>query len=344
MRLDLSKVNPEFRILADLIFFTDRMDLDFDKFKKILLSNNPDNLNYLLDRIKKSSQISWEPEFWNSRFSFLLLIKENKLSEYIFSLFENNFYSLLRVKSQLLPNYDKELLQFLELCKVKSSLGEDLSSVKNTLHGMVHYMSSTSTVKLINLMIPVIYSSFDEYIINLCEGKTLSRRHVQFLSDLDKLSIRFNKDPIYNILHSVLLNRSYHDNGRAVFFFALSNEEVFNIVKKNYDSNYQSKIIELLKRADLSELEENHCANVKNIIKLDPSLIDPIYNEYLDKLYDTYVMHRRAHARRIIKLIKNVPQISSKKILAWLSNNNKTSDIKFILNAFPELKKLALFA
>jgi len=42
--------------------------------------------------------------------------------------------------------------------------------------------------------------------------------------------------------------------------------------------------------------------------------------------------------------MKFVSEIARKKILAYLSSNNKIFDIKYVLSAFPELRKLAAFA
>jgi hypothetical protein len=41
--------------------------------------------------------------------------------------------------------------------------------------------------------------------------------------------------------------------------------------------------------------------------------------------------------------MKTFPQISPKKILAYLSSQNKMTDIKYMLLAFPNLRKLAAF-
>jgi hypothetical protein len=64
---------------------------------------------------------------------------------------------------------------------------------------------------------------------------------------------------------------------------------------------------------------------------------------YADELYSRGSGHKRANADRLIRLLKTVPQVSQKRMLVYLSSNNRMGDIKYILSAFPELKKLAAF-
>jgi hypothetical protein len=39
-----------------------------------------------------------------------------------------------------------------------------------------------------------------------------------------------------------------------------------------------------------------------------------------------------------------VPEISERQVLLWLSSTNKSKDLKYFLNYFPELNKLSAFA
>ena len=51
----------------------------------------------------------------------------------------------------------------------------------------------------------------------------------------------------------------------------------------------------------------------------------------------------KANIDRIIRVLKTFPQFSPKKMLVYLANNNRMTDIKYLLNAFPDLRKLAAF-
>jgi hypothetical protein len=72
-------------------------------------------------------------------------------------------------------------------------------------------------------------------------------------------------------------------------------------------------------------------------------VVDELAIIYADKLYQRRTSHKKSNADRLIRLLKSVPQITPKKILAYLSSRNQVPDIKYILSAFPDLRKLAAF-
>ncbi len=75
---DLDKVDPEFRILADKLFFTDRMDLDLSNFKTLFESNEI-HYRYLWDRFTRGVEIFWDESFWINRLDSLLSLESKRL-------------------------------------------------------------------------------------------------------------------------------------------------------------------------------------------------------------------------------------------------------------------------
>ena len=139
------------------------------------------------------------------------------------------------------------------------------------------------------------------------------------------------------------MNANIAKKNRRAFFTLLNDKYVATSFKKEYLPTYKPNIINLISTCDYQMIEEFHLRNVKNLVALDSSIADELSIIYADKLYTRYTGHKRSNADRLIRLLKAVPQISPKKILVYLSNNNEMADIKYILSAFPELRKLAAF-
>src|SRR5678815_3683561 len=120
MMIQLDKVNPKFRQLTDLLFFSDRMDLDLSEFKQLLKENHDPHFDYLWDRFKKGTEIFWEngEQFWFDRLSFLLSLNEKTLAKYVEDYLQKRMFSTVRAKFSIDIKYDNEYLQFLQFCKV----------------------------------------------------------------------------------------------------------------------------------------------------------------------------------------------------------------------------------
>jgi hypothetical protein len=123
----------------------------------------------------------------------------------------------------------------------------------------------------------------------------------------------------------------------------LEDKEVMAHLKSFYKPEHRDRLIELIKRCDYKEIEEYHLRNIKNLLELDASIADELMETYAVKLYSRYTGHKGANVKRLVRACKTFPQFSPKKVLAWLSANNKMSDIKIMLSSFPDLKNLAAF-
>jgi len=345
MMIQLDKVNPKFRQLTDLLFFSDRMDLDLSEFKQLLKENHDPHFDYLWDRFKKGTEIFWEngEQFWFDRLSFLLSLNEKTLAKYVEDYLQKRMFSTVRAKFSIDIKYDNEYLQFLQFCKVKHFRKESLVPVKNYLTEMPSHLSTDKLIKIVNSFIPIVFNDIDEYASIITKKITQSARHFDLLLALEQQGILFDKRPIIRLAFEIIVERAHNDKNRRAFFTIINDPTIRNGLKQIYNSSHHPKLMALISDCDYQIIEEHHLRNVKNLVDLDATVADEIAIIYADKLYHRSTGHKKANADRLIRLLKTIPQIMPKKILAYLSSNNKMSDIKYVLSAFPDLRKLAAF-
>lgn len=345
MPVQLENINPEFRHLVDLLLLSDRMDLDLSKFKQLLRKNHGDHAGYVWDRFQRSSEIYWMEgaKFWSDRLSFLLNLGEKSLSNNIEKFLEKRVLQLFRSKFLVDINYDIEYLQYVEFCKVKQARQESLDSVREQLIDMPSHIAIDKLITIVSSFIPTVFKSLDEYAEAVARKITSSARHFDVLLALEQQGLYFNRQPIIKLAKELLLERSHSERNCRAFFYIINDPGVMKGFKEVYTHSHRDKLAALIEACDFRLLEENHLQNIKNLLELDPQLSDSIVESYADKLYKRTFSHKRANADRLIRLIQTVPQIGSKKILAYLSYNAKMSDIKYVLTAFPNLQKLAVF-
>jgi hypothetical protein len=344
MAIQFDKINPKFRQITDLLFFSDRMDLDLSNFSYLLNENYELNFPYLFDRFKKSCEIYWEQGdlFWRNRLFFLLSLENKNISFHIESYLEKKMLDLLKYKHEVNINYDIAYLQFIELCKIKHERKESLITIKNFLIDTPAFLSYKKILNVVNSFIPIIFNDFNEYVTLISKKITQSSSHYNFLLELEKNGIHFDKKPIIKLAYEILVSKSNSDKNIRAFFEIINDVTIRNGLKKIYKESDRTALLSLLNNCDYKILEQFHLRNIKNIIDLD-DVADEIAIIYADKLYMRKPGHKKANADRLIRLLNIVPEINSKKILVYLSSNNKMSDIKYILSSFPELKKLAAF-
>jgi len=345
MVIQLDKLSPKFREQVDLLLFTNRLDLDLSKFKELLKENYNQHYEYLWDRFQRSLEIYWEDNvsFWSSRFQFLLGLGDKGFSKRIETLLEKRMFDTIRIKYDIDIRYDVEYLQFVELCKIKYDRKEPLISVKNYLTEMPSYLRSDKLISIVNSFIPTVFSTIDEYVEIMSKKIVTSARNYDLLLVLQKQGVPFNKKPIITLAKELVFERERKSKTNRAFFVLLNDIEVRQALKDDYGPHYRPKLLTLLKSSDFALVEELHLRNLKNLIDLDASLADDLTIIYADKLYARGSKHKHANADRLIRLLKSIPQISQRKVLVYLSSNNKMADIKYVLTAFPELKKLAAF-
>lgn len=345
MQLQLDKINPSFRQIVDLLFFSDRMDLDLSGFKVLLSENYGQNIEYLWDRFTKSSQICWTngQSFWENRLTFLLSLNDKTITRRIDQYLEKRMFSLVRTKYDVDMSYDIEYLQFYELCKIKHANNETLDSVARYLTQMTAHMRVEKLIGLLNAFIPMAFSNIDEYIDVLINNITYSCQNYTMLAALEAKGVAFDKQPLLNLAKELILERERKVKHCRALFILMQDPFVMEGLKKEYTVEYRKKLLGIARFSEFYVLDEFHCQNFKNIIALDPTMADELAIIYLDKVYALGSRHKHANADKIISLLKKVPQISQKKILVYLSGSNRMADIRYVVKQFPELQKLAAF-
>jgi hypothetical protein len=345
MEVQLDKINPQFRQLTDLLFFSDKLDLDLSEYKNLFKSNYNEHYAYVWDRFSKCSEIFWEngEKFWSHRLNFLLSLHDKNFSSDIETHLENRMFQLIKTKKHIHIKYDNEYLQFLELCKVKHSRHESLAHIKKQLTELPSHVRADKLMLIINSFIPLIFSNLSEYIDIVSRKITQSSRNFDLLKSLENQGFEIDKLPMVKLLKEILLEKTHVVKNRRAFFTMINDKDILDLFKLEYKNSLKKKIIVLLSQCEYTEIEENHLRNVKCLLEIDPSLADEMAVIYADKLYGRVTGHKRSNADRLIRLVKTFPIIVPKKLLAYLSAQNKMADIKYMLAAFPALKKLAAF-
>jgi hypothetical protein len=347
-RTYLDKLDPTFRHLTDLLFFTDRKDINIEDYKNLLIKSNH-HKKYFWDRFEKSSQMFWHSDYWNHRINFLLSLNNKKIIKSIEEKIERRFFWFVKNTFKIDADNDIEYVQFLELCKVKKEKNYSLVEIKDKLANMPMYVSKNKMIFIVKSFIPVIFNSYDEYILMLFHSSRINSETIEFLLSLDEYQINFNPNTFKDFFLSILKGGKaltkkashYLRRDRRVLLNLISNQFILNDLKKCWSTDLSADFLVILKTANYSELNIDY---IKNIIALDVNIADDITNIYLDSLYSRFTTHKRSNVDKIVNLINKVPEISAKKVLSWMSMNNKNSDIKYLMKKFPDLKKLSMFA
>lgn len=337
-------LNPKFRNLTDLLFYSDRIDLDLSEYKSLYKENKTTHNAYILLLLKRTADIFWEDNhsFWNNRLTFFFSLNEKFINEEMSLFFEKRMFNLIRFKQDINVKYDLEFQQFLAYCQVKFQRNEELNLVKEQLLALPSNTSAAQLMQIIPPCIPLFFKDINEYLDHLIKKIPQSARNFELLCELEEFGLQFNKQPIISLAKDLVLERVYSDKNRRALFSLLYDDAVFSSLKK-IQVPIKDRLLALLNASDYREIEERHFSNIKHLLALEPSLGDEIASIYAAKLYARGGGHKKANADKLIRLLKMFPQIQPKKVLAFLSSNNKMIDIKYILSAFPELRKLAAF-
>lgn len=342
--VQLEKIQPKFRHLVDLLMFSNRTDIDLQDFRQLLCDNN-EHSKFLIERFKKSSEIFWEDNesFWINRISFIFSLNDKLVSKGIERFLEQRMFTLTRTKHTIDAKYDLPYTQFISYCKVKFERKESLLSVKKYLSELPSYINADKLIKIINSFIPTVFKSMDEYAEILSTKITQSARNFEILQALEKQNVLFDRQPLVQLAKEIITERSRSNKNILAFFSLINDQNILKQLKSEYTDECRSLLLDLLNSCEYQTLEEYHLRNFKNLLALDIGAGDDIAIIYANKLYARRIGHKRSNADRLIRLLKTFTEISPKKILAYLSANNKMSDIKYIIAAFPKLKKLAAF-
>lgn len=339
---NLDQVNPQFRHLTDLLLFTDRIDADWSDYKN-LLEGSEINLSYLLDRFNNSTQIYWTVGFWIQRLEFLFSLQHPKLLQAIEYQIETRFRGLVRSHRSPDILIHNEYMQFVGLCEAKAFHKESLISIRKFLLELPNIVVADKLVDIVSHFIPTIYPSFNDYGEALSKEVLHSVKAFSTLEMLEKQGIPVNKELIHKVAKDLFFGRSLNRKNRNSLFNMMKNSSVRDTIKAAYREEHRSRLMELINQCDFREIEHEHMVNIKSILDIDFSVADQLLVIYADKLHTRGAGSKKANIDRIIRVLKAFPQCSPKKVLAYLSNNNRMSDIKYLMRAFPDLRKLAAF-
>jgi hypothetical protein len=343
--IQLDKINSEFRYLVDLLFFTDRLDIDLSSFYDLLQSNRINHLTYLVDRFDKSANVYWNQgdSFWTHRLYFLLSLNDKFITRHIDHYIRSRMAALIKSKKNINSKYDLEYLQFIIYCQVKYNRHDNVDDIKNYFINISPQIRIDKLIEIINSIIPYVFNDIDEYAAIIYQNIINCARNFEILQALEKQNIIFDKQPIVQLAQELIIKRTRSKKNINILFTIINDQNILKQLKAQYKQEYRHHLLEFLSNCDYQELEEYHLRNIKNILTLDPVIADDLAVIYADKLYSSRLSHKKANADRLIRLMKNFSQISPKKILAYLSNHNKMTDIKYMLITFPSLRKLSAF-
>jgi hypothetical protein len=344
MMSDLSKVDSNFRQINDTLLFSDRTDLDLSNFT-FILNKNKYNIEYFWDSFKKASELFWEnnEDLWFYRFSFFLKNLDRNILRNMEMFLEKRMFALLLLKNDVSPKVHLEYIQFLQYFKVKSQRGESLSNIKDKFIDLVPKLKIKKAIYVLNSMIPSFFKDKQEF-FDLATRKILaSENNFNLLLELERQGVVFDRAPVINLANEIILELEPSERNARTLFFLLKDSKIMEGLKQKYSLSHHSKILTLINECYYQVIEDNHLINIKNLVQLDSSIADELANIYAKKIFNRVIAHKRANSNRIIRLLKSVPEISHRKLLAFMAANNQMSDIRYITKVFPELKKLAIF-
>ena len=340
--MQLDKIDLQFRFLADQLFFTDRTDLDLSNFQT-LFGNKDEHYQYLMDRFFRSTQIFWEESFWLSRFDLLFTHNPRRMDREIESHLLSQFWRLISNNMGATPQFNNEYLQFVDWVKVISRRKEDVNDIREFLLGLGYTVQAARLSSIIENFIPYIFCDMAEYISILSQRVGQSARSFEILRQLEKQGLPVDKSQLFRLVKDLLFKRVPNRGNRRSFFAMIDDASLMAALKNDYKLEHRARLIALLHKCDFKEIEENHLRNIKNLLEIDSTIADELLTIYSDKLYARGTGNKGANIKRLIRACKTYPQFSPKKVLAYLSANNRMSDVKFLVNAFPDLKVLVPF-
>lgn len=272
-----------------------------------------------------------------------ILSKREGTTNAVEKFLDERFVRLLKSKNKIHPNYDLEYLQYLQYCKVKRERKENLLIVRRNLIDCANYCNTDKLISVIHSFIPDVFKDISEYVKSISTRITFSVRYFDVLRSLEKKGISFDKEPLVMLAKEILLIRSYSERNCRALFALLNDHYILTRIKETYSLTYHEAFLEILNLCDYYRIEEYHLRNVKNLLELDISLADSIVASYADKLYVRDVSHKKANINKLIRLLKKFPQCSPKQLLGHMSSNGHTSDLKTLMEAYPELNIFEAF-
>jgi hypothetical protein len=338
----LDKVDLQFRLMADKLFFTDNTDLDLSNFKS-LFESNEFHYNYLLDRFHRSLEIFWDENFWIDRLDTLLSLNSKRLDSEVGQILLSRFKRMIDIRINPTPKIDSEFVQFNAWTKVRVARKEEIISIRDFFTNLVYTVKVGKLTNIIGHFIPHLFQNMEEYLCLLGKRVAESARSFEVLQQLEGQGITIDKAPLFKLSKNLLLKRALNKPNKRSLFVLMSDPAIMDHLKSEYSSNDRGRLIAIIKSCEHKDIEENHLRNVKNLLELDPSIADELFVIYANKLWARGTGNRGANVKKLVRLCKTFPIFSPKKALVYLSTTGKMADIKTLITAFPELKTLAPF-
>lgn len=340
--IEYKDLDPNFRNITDLLFFTNRLDLDLSTYKESFYKSSY-NVDYLLDRFFKGSQIFWDnlSEVWNSRFDLILSLENPTITRAIEKHISKKMVALLRNKRD--ENFSNiEYIQYLELCKAKWRRKESLSYVRNYFLELPDSLKTNQILTLIESFIPYVFKDLQDYSDYLCKRIIYSSKNLDILRELKSRGIDYNVSLLKDKLDLILTIDTSPKSTKA--FVSLLNEpKILQHLKYNLSEKTNKKIISLLAELSFKEIEKNNYFIFKILTDIDSEFIIPLLKFYIVNLLSRGSKYIKSNCNRIANLNKQVPVFSSKEIFKYLLSENLLNYIKELCVFFPEYKELIAF-
>ena len=342
LMLLLDKIDPKFRLLTDQLFFTDRTDLETADLA-VMLTKERENYLYLWDRFTRALEIYWDEAFWVNRFELLLSLGHKKLVVEIGNILTSNFKKLLMYQYEANAVHHNSYIQFLAWAKAKSQKKESIIEIRDFLLGMPEYLQIAKLLSVVFDFIPTVFLTVDEYTEIVTKNISQSARNFDLLKQFEEQGMVIDKEPIFKMAHNLLLKRVPNKANRRSLFKLLGEPTVLAVLKAEYSVDHHVGLTNIIKNCDYKEIEAGHLHHIKNLLELDPTIVDDVMLAYAKSLYARGTGGKGVNIKRLIRLCKAYPQFLPKKILSYLSTNNLLSDVKLLVVAFPTLKTLVPF-
>lgn len=340
--MELSKIDPTFRRLADLLFFTDRTDIDTSNFLD-LLGKTDDHYEYLWDRFLRSVEINWDEPFWLDRFDLILKYDPRDFKQ------EVERFLLLKFRRQAMwysfkgrEGASNEYLQLVAWSKAKSARKQNLSSVKSYLLELPFSVKVETIHSTIHDFIPSVFADTPDFVSCLVANSGQYARTLDVLKSLEKLGMPVEKTQLYKLAGNLLTKQNHSYYNRRSFFTLLADPEIFVSMKTDYHADQRAPLLSMVMSSDYKELENNGFLNMNNLLQLDASIADEMMDMYVKSLYSRGYGNKKANVQRLITLCRNYPQFSTKKVLMSLADHG-TRNVGAFAVAFPELQNLVAF-
>jgi hypothetical protein len=340
--MQLELVDPKYRKLVDQIFFTDRSDLDLSEFQS-LFANKDVHFDYLRDRIKRSREIFWDESFWINRFEFLLSINPRKIEQELEATLLGEFKQLLMRTYGASPLYNNVYLQIIAWTKAKLNKKLGTKAVEDLLTSLIHWSSTDQTLEVVKSFTPFIFKDLAEYVTLISKSLSQSSRNFQVIKELESHGFQLDKEPMFKLARDLLFKRALNRPNRRTLFNLFTDQFVMAHLKTQYKPEHRDRLVDFIKSCEFKEIEEQHLRNIKNLLELDSTVADELLTTYAEKLYARGTGAQGANIKRLIRACKTFPQFQPKKVLVWLSTNNRVSNMKFLISSFPDLKPLVPF-